>query len=292
MPLCDPPVVAEVPTETTRHPVPRPGAVGGSWRRLGELVWLLAVTDFRRRFAQTALGRLWLVIGPLLFFGVVYLFVSEIIERLVGVVPNFAVLLLLNLSLYTFFRNGAGNGMTSLTGGGGLVRKMPMPRLALPAATILSAGFVLAGNLVVTVIWIVASGVDPRWTWLLLPVLLLWLVVVTSSFALLVSGVYVFLRDVSQIWGVIGRIGFYVSPILYPIQVVPKKVLYDALSFNPLAPVFAQTQTWLINAQAPSWFGSKGWGVMAFMPFIVLAVISVAGVLTFRQGARRVAEQL
>jgi ABC-2 type transport system permease protein len=272
--------------------VRRPSALGGSVREFVDLVWLLAVTDFRRRFAQTALGRVWVLLGPLLFFGAVYLFVSEIIQRFVGVVPNYGVLLLMNLAFYSFFRSGVGGAMTSLTSRGGLVRKMPMPRLALPAAVLLSASFVMLSNLVVAVAWMLVTGVGPLWTWLLAPVLIVWLAVITGALGLLVSGAYVFVRDVGQIWPVIARITFYMTPLIYPIQVVRAQILSTALSYNPLSPLFAQAQVWIVNPGQPGWFEAKGTGLLAFMPFIILAVIAVAGAVVFSKGARRAAERL
>jgi ABC-type polysaccharide/polyol phosphate export permease len=182
--------------------------------------------------------------------------------------------------------------LVSLTSRGGLVRKMPMPRLALPAAVLLSSGFVLLSNLAVAVVWMLATGVGPYWTWLLAPILIIWLVVICGSLGLLVSGAYVFVRDVGQIWPVIARITFYMTPLIYPIQVVRADILWKALSYNPLSPLFAQAQTWIVNPDQPGWFEAKGTGLAAFLPFLILAVIAVAGAVVFSKGARRAAERL
>lgn len=272
--------------------VPRPSASGGSREQFRELVWLIAVTDFRRTYAQTTLGYLWIVIGPLLYLGVVYLFVSEVIQRFVGEIPNFGALLLLNLVLFNFFRQAVGSSMGSLVSRGALVRKMPVPRLVLPSASVLSAGFVLATNLVLVMIWLIAAGIDPTWSWLLLPVLVIWLVVISTGGALLVSGAYVGTRDVGQIWPILARVLFYASPILFPIEVIPKQVLYDLLSVNPLAPLFVEARVWMVDPEAPTWFATKGTGVAGLMPFALTLVVCVLGAVVFRRASRRVAERL
>lgn len=269
-----------------------PGEKREGLRGLAELVWLLAVTDFRRRYAQTLLGYLWIVIGPLLYFGTVYLFVSEIVQRYTGRIPDFGTLLLFNLVLFVFFRQAAGTSIRSLSAKGGVVRKMPIPRIVLPASTIMSSGIVLAANLVLVFAWILAAGVQPTWTWLLMPVILAWLVVITVGVSLLLAGTYVGVRDIREVWPIVARILFYGTPILYPIEVVPKKILFDALSFNPLAPLFVQARVWIIDSNAPTWFASKGAGVMGLLPFALSIVICVAGVAVFRRASRGVAETL
>ncbi len=259
---------------------------------LRRLVWILAATDFRRRYAETKLGYAWLVIAPILYFGVVYVFVSEVIERFIGTVPHFGALLLLNLVLFNFFREATGVAMRSLSSNGGLVRKLPLPTIALPAAALLSAGFALLANLALALTWLLLDGVEPRWSWLLVVVIVAWLALVTWCLGLLLAGLHVGTRDVAHFWPIMARVLFYASPILYPLDVIQQKILFDALAFNPLAPIFVQARVWLVDPNAPGWFETMGTSLDGLLPFGIVVFVGVMGWMSFRVGSRRAAEDL
>lgn len=272
--------------------VPRPSAAGPERDGIWPLVRLLAWTEFRRRYAQTALGYGWIFLGPLLYFGAIYLFVEEVIGRFIGEVEHFGALLLLNLVLYLFFRQAAGSAMRSLTTQGALVRKMPVPRVVLPAASVLAAAITLGFNLLLALGWLLADGIEPSWSWLLLGPLVAWLIVVTGVVALLLAGLHTGSRDIAQIWPTLARALLFISPIIYPLEVIPRAALWDLLSFNPLAPIFVQAHSWMVDPAAPGWFEAKGHGLAGLGPFVVLAVLAALAAWVFPRAARRVAEDL
>jgi len=84
----------------------------------------------------------------------------------------------------------------------------------------------------------------------------------------------------------------WISPVIWPFGTIRREILWDAQVFNPIAPVLAYTQKWIIDPSAAGWFEARGTGIYAFMPFIVLALIAVAGIVVFRREARRAAEDL
>ena len=98
-----------------------PSAVGGGWRRFFDLLWLIAVTEFKRTYFGTVLGYVWSLVRPLLLFAVL-LFVFTKIIRLGSDVPNYAVLLLLNIVLFSFFLEATTNAVGSVVGQEGVVR--------------------------------------------------------------------------------------------------------------------------------------------------------------------------
>ena len=80
-----------------------PSALGGGRRRFFELLWLMAVTEFKRTYFGTVLGYVWSLLRPLLLFAVL-LFVFTKIFRLGSTVPHYPVLLLFNIVLFGFFQ--------------------------------------------------------------------------------------------------------------------------------------------------------------------------------------------
>ena len=149
-----------------------PAALGGGRRRFFDLLWLLAVTEFKRTYFGTVLGYIWSLIRPLILFGTL-LFVFTKVFKVGHGLPAYPVLLLLGIVLYNFFQESTTASVTSVINQEGVVRKTQFPRLVIPLATTLTGAFNLGLNLVIVFIFIFAWGVEPSWTWLLFPFALL-----------------------------------------------------------------------------------------------------------------------
>jgi ABC-2 type transport system permease protein len=272
------------------HEVRGPSALGGGWRRFGSLLWLMAVTDFRRVYFGTVLGYVWSLIRPLLLFAVL-LFVFTKILRVGSDVPNYPVLLLLGIVLYQFFSETTQAAVTSVVGQEAVVRKTQFPRMVIPLAVVLTGAFNTGLNLIVVMVFILAWGVDPTWTWLLFPLALLLLLTFTTAVAMLLSALYVRFRDVAIIWSVVSTVLFYGTPILYPIEVVPEQYR-DLILLNPLAPIFEQIRVWVIDPSAPTAVDAAG-GVADLIPAAIIFVgACVLGIRIFTREAPRIAEDL
>ena len=101
------------------------------------------------------------------------------------------------------------------------MRKTQFPRLVIPLSVVLTSLFNLGLNLVVVFVFILAYGVEPVWTWLLLPVIVGPLIVITTAVSMIVSSLYPRFRDMAIIWSVLATVLFYATPVLYPIEKVP-----------------------------------------------------------------------
>jgi ABC-2 type transport system permease protein len=266
-----------------------PSALGGGPRRFFDLLWLMSVTEFKRVYFGTVLGYLWSLVRPLMLFAVL-LFVFTKIFRVGSGVPNYPVLLLLGIVLFTFFSEATQNAVTSVAVQEGVVRKTQFPRLVIPLAIVLTAVFNLLLNLIVVFAFILAWGVDPTWTWLLLPVALALLFALTTAVSMILSVLYVRFRDVLIIWTVVSQVLFYATPILYPIEIVPESYRH-VIFVNPLAPIFEQIRVWVLDPSAPTAVDVVG--VAGLIPAAVIFVgACVLGVWAFNREAPRIAEEL
>jgi ABC-2 type transport system permease protein len=267
-----------------------PSALGGGRRRFFDLLWLIAVTEFKRTYFGTVLGYLWSLIRPLLLFAVL-LFVFTKVLRIGSETPNYPVLLLLDIVLFSFFGEATQNAVTSVVAQEGVVRKTQFPRLVIPLSTVLTGTFNLCLNLIVVFVFILAWGVDPTWTWLLFPVALALIFVFTAAVSTMLSVLYVRFRDIAIIWTVVSQVLFYATPVLYPITAVPGAYQHILL-INPLAPIFNEIQVWVINPDAPT-AAAVGGGALALLPAAVLFVATcVFAAWIFNRDAPRIAERL
>jgi ABC-2 type transport system permease protein len=270
--------------------VPGPSALGGGWRRALELLYLIAAIDFKKHYFGTALGYLWSIARPLMLFGVLLAVFTQVF-RLGSEVPHYPVLLLMNIVLFSFFQEATGLAVTSIAGQEGVVRKTQFPRLVIPLAVVLTSLFNLALNLVVVLVFVLASGVSPMWTWLLFPGLLLALIAITTAVSMIVSSLYPRFRDLAIIWTVLSTVLFYGSPVLYPLEKVPE-TLRDVIMLNPLAPLLELARKWVIDPDAPGPAALAG-GAAGLLPALAVFVATcVVAVWVFNREAPRIAEEL
>jgi ABC-2 type transport system permease protein len=270
--------------------VPGPSALGGGPRRFFELLYLVAVTDFRKTYFDTALGYVWSLVRPLMLFAVL-LFVFTRIFRIGSDVEYYPVLLLFNIVLISFFQESTIGAVSSVVNQEGVVRKTHFPRLVIPLATVLTGLFNLGLNLVVVVIFIVAYGVPVVWTWLLFPLVVVALFVLTVAVAMLLSSLYVRYRDVGIIWSVLVTVLFYATPVLYPLEIVPSEYI-DFIMANPLTPIFEQARHWVIDPSSPGAVEAAG-GVVHLLPALAIYLATCGfAVWVFRREAPRIAEEL
>jgi ABC-2 type transport system permease protein len=278
--------------EATMREVRGPSALGGGPRRFFDLLWLMAVTEFKRVYFGTVLGYVWSLVRPLMLFGVLLFVFTNVFKIGSDEAPHYPVLLLLNLVLFTFFSEATLNSVASVVTQEGVVRKTQFPRLVIPLATTLTGAFTFCLNMVVVFVFILAFGVEPAWTWLLFPFALLLLLVFTAAVSMVLSVLYVRFRDVAIIWTVVSQVLLYATPILYPITALGNETYEHLLMMNPLAPIFEQVRVWMIEPNAPTAAEAAG-GAAGLLPAMLLYVATcVFAVWIFNRDAPRIAEDL
>lgn len=279
------------PSALALQEVRGPSAVGGGSRRFFDLLWLISVNEFKKTFFGTALGYVWSLVRPLLLFAVLLVVFTKII-RLGSDVPHYPVLLLFNLVVFGFFQEATGGAVGSVLAQEGIVRKTQFPRLVIPLSSVLVALFTLGLNLIVVVIFLLVSGVGPMWTWLLFPVILGLLFVLTCGVSLLLSALNVRFRDVAIIWTVLATVLMYGTPLIYPLDIIGPSFLREVLLLNPLTLIFEQARFWIIDPNAATAVEAAGGWLHVIPAAAIYVTVCVLGVWVFRREAPKIAELL
>jgi ABC-2 type transport system permease protein len=156
-----------------------------------------------------------------------------------------------------------------------------------------TALFNLLLNLVIVLVFILAFGVSPAWTWLLFPIAIAFLFVGAAGVSMALSALYVRFRDVAIIWVVVAQVLLYLTPILYPVNAFGEETKEHLLMINPLSVIFEQVRVWILHeAQAPTAVQAAG-GWAGLIPAAVIYVGVVAfGAWYFNREAPRIAEAL
>jgi ABC-2 type transport system permease protein len=267
-----------------------PSALGGGSRRALDLLYLIAVTDFRRTYLGTALGYLWSLARPLALFAVLLTVFTQAFD-LGDRVTHYPMLLLFNIVLFGFFQEATTQAVSSIVTQESVVRKTQFPRLVIPLAVVLTSLFNLAVNLAVVLVFIVVAGISPAWTWLLFPLLLAALVAFTAAMAMMLAALYPRFRDTAIIWGVAVTALFYATPVLYPLDIVSEP-LRDVLALNPLTPLFELARKWVIDPSAPGPAAAADGSLAILAPVLLFAGVCVLAVWIFNREAPRIAEEL
>ena len=273
------------------RPIRGPSALGGSPQRFWTLTWTLAVLEFRLKFFGSVLGYFWQLMRPLLMFGVLYFVFTELV-RLGGGVNNYPVMLLMGIIIYTFYAEATGTSVSSVADHETLVRKVHFPRLVIPLSVVLTTYLNFVLNFVAVMLFVVASGIEPRWSWLQIFPLILVLGILSAGIGTMLSALYVRYRDVQPIWEVALQISFYGSPILYPIEKIPEEGLQHLIMCNPLAVIVEQARHAIVDPAAPSAAEAIGGAQWLLIPLSILVLACVLGYVIFDRSAPHIAEEL
>lgn len=270
-----------------------PSALGGSARRFVELTVTLARTEFKLRYFGSVLGYVWSLMRPLLFFGVIYVFFTVILDISKGI-PHYGVYLLTAIILWNYLGEATGNCVNCLVAREAMLRKIRFPRLVVPLSVSLTATFNLAMNAIVIVVFALANGLTPTLKWLELIPIALAFIVLATGIGMLLAALYVRFRDVQPIWDVALQAWFYTSPVMY----LASRYGRFAHGFehvgmtNPTATMFTQMGHALIGGKTfPSAIEAGGVLPVAIALGLIPAVF-VLGYSVFTHEAPRVAENL
>ena len=186
-----------------------------------ELIWELAKTDFKVRYNGSMLGYLWALLRPLLIFLILNVIFSRVFSSGVN---NYSLNLLTGLILWGYFTDGTKIGLTSLYTKSNLISKVNLPKSAIVIASTIHTTITFVINLFILGIFFVWFRVTPSFSsigFFIFYLILLYILVL--GFAFLMAPLYLKYRDLDQIWEVLLTLGFYVSPIIYPLSYIPDR---------------------------------------------------------------------
>jgi teichoic acid transport system permease protein len=207
----------------------------------------LATADLRTERSGRVLGNLWGVLNPLFQAGIYY-FLYSVLRA--GSGNGFLPILIANFFFFGLSMAALGEGGSSLKRGRGLMLNSAFPRALLPVTAIYKSlrSFVPAACVLVVLFPLVGGTPGPGL--FVLPLLFAIQVVMNVGIALAVSTYVVLVPDGNNVVQWITRVLFFVTPIIYPVSLLPPAAK-AVLQFQPLYPVFAAYQA-IFGGDSPS----------------------------------------
>jgi lipopolysaccharide transport system permease protein len=233
-----------------------------------ELVCSLARKELQAKYRGSALGFVWVMLTPAVMIAIYTFIFAGLFNASFGATGtkwDYALYLFCGLLPWTAFQESAQSAATVVIGHANLVKRVVFPLEALPLAQVLAAH---ATQLFGTVVLIAATLVIRRElhaTLLWLPVLLAAQLLFVTGAAWFVASLGVFVRDTSQVVALALMAWFFLTPIIYPEQVVPTR-FQKIVSLNPFAPLVRSYRRVIIEGAGPDWGG------LAYFAAIALAV--------------------
>jgi len=242
--IADTPALGPRVLGPTRHRL----RVSDIWGTRG-VAWMIGLRDVKAKYKQAALGPLWLVIAPLGLLGAVTIAFSGVTDVETSGIPYIAFALA-GLTVWIFVQLSLTIGTQVIVGNSQLVRRSPLPRLALITGSLIGNLPPFAVMLTISVVvTAVVRGLPPQV--LLLPLLCLWLFIFTFGLTLIVASLAARFRDLVAAMPLVIQAGIFVTPVGYGLEGAPSNI-HTLLSLNPITGMIEAWRWALLDLPDPN----------------------------------------
>ena len=257
--------------------------LGSLWRYRG-YIQSSVKREFQARYQDSILGGLWTILNPLAMILIYTLVFSRIMQtRLPGIDSPYAysIFLMAGLLPWGFFSEIVTRGQSMFIQNASLLKKVNVPKICIPAIVVGGSAvnfLIVFGLFFIFLIW---SGNFPGWPFFaLIPVILLQ-IFLAIGLAMILGVLNVFFRDVGQFFGIFIQFWFWLTPIVYSIDIIPAQ--YQPLFLiNPMTPIVLSYQRIFLEHQMPAW--------QSLIPVLILVL--VLNLLALRLFKKRAAEMV
>lgn len=234
------------------------------------LLAALVSRDVRVRYRNTALGTLWIMLQPLLRM-LIYTLVFGLWARIpVGDLP-YSVHVLSGLVLVFFLNRIVSESANAVQKNQGLTKKVYFPKLILPFVTVLSSMIDLAVALVLLFVIMAVQGVLPAATVVFAPIFLLVLIAWGFTLGIWFAALGIRFVDIAMITPIVTMLMMYLSPVIYPVSLVPDNLL-PIYALNPMVGILTAFR-WAVLGIEPFYPWTLGISIGATLVLGLLGLI-------------------
>ena len=243
--------------------------------------------EFQSKYRNSLLGAAWTVINPLAMIVVYTVIFSQIMRaKLPGADSTFGYSIYLCAGLLTWglFAEITGRAQNTFLENANLLKKLNFPRLCLPVVVVASAALNFSMIFGLFTLFLLVSGNFPGVAYLAVLPLLAILLAFAIGLGMMLGVLNVFFRDVGQFFGIFVQFWFWLTPIVYPVNVLPTSA-QNLMAYNPMAPLLAGFQAVLVMGQWPQW-------ASLLYPAVLAALLCLLSLRLFRRHAGDMVDEL
>jgi lipopolysaccharide transport system permease protein len=235
--------------------------------RYRDLLYFLTWRDVKVRYKQAAMGAAWAVLQPVGMMLIFAVFFGVFVGVPTDGIPH-TLFFYCGLMPWMFFSNALSTGSVSLLGSSNLLTKVYFPRLIVPIATVAA----LLIDLLITCFILISLGLYYGfvWSWnlVMFPLMIILTVVLSLGFSIWLSGLTVRYRDIRHALPFVLQLWMFLTPIIYPLSVVPEKWRLF---------MYANPMTGIVEAMRASLRGYPfNWTAITFSVVIALLMLPVS----------------
>ena len=208
----------------------------------------LVSRDFKTRYKRSVLGVLWSMLNPLLTMSVQYLIFANLFR---WDIDNYAVYLLIGTVTFNFFQEATQGALVSVTGGASLITKVYVPTYVFPVSKVLSACINWCFSTLALLLIVVIQGIPFNLFYVVLPFAYLTLILFSCGIGMILAALMVYFRDVQFLYNVLIVLWMYMTPLFYPVSIIPEKWM-AAYSLNPMYQYVTFFRTVMLDGAMPS----------------------------------------
>ncbi|MDE1164236.1 MAG: ABC transporter permease [Pseudomonas sp.] len=231
-----------------------PAAIQALWNYRGFILGSVK-REFQAKYTNSMLGISWAVIQPLAMITVYTVIFSQIMRaKLPGVesVFGYSIYLCAGILTWGFFAEIVGRAQNIFIENATLLKKLSFPRLCLPVTLVLNASLNFLIIFSLFVVFMLVTGQFPGITFLAIFPVLAIQVLFAIGLGISLGVLNVFFRDIGQLFGVVLQFWFWLTPIVYPANILPAQ-LQPFMQLNPMASVIGAYHQILVHKQYPDW---------------------------------------
>lgn len=243
-----------------------------------DLIYFLARRDIALRYRQSAIGAFWTVLQAVLLAAVFTVFFGNLLDLPSQEGIPYALFAVTGMLLWIFFTAALSQTSESTVMGSSVISKVHFPRIALPIAALMPSTVDFLVGFVVIVALTLAYGIVPGPQFLLFPVIVLLTMGLALGMGLWFSALNVRYRDIYILLPFITLVGLFISPILYPFDVIAADVpaeLRSIYQLNPMVGILEAYRWILLDVPFP--------GDVVIVPFVADVLLLVSGALYFKR---------
>lgn len=238
-------------------------------RRYGFLLSQLVKRDFKTKYRRSVLGVLWSLLNPMLVMVVQYVVFSTMFRF---DLDNYAVYLLSGIVVFNYMADATSQSMGCIVQNAMLINKVYVPKYIYPFSRVLSSGVNFLFSLAALYIMIMVSGLSVTLNHFFMLYVVICVFVFICGLSLFLSAIMVFFRDTQFLYSVVLTIWMYLTPIFYPVTVLPDNVLL-ILKFNPLYHFIKFIRAIVLDNMIPPYYTWLYCATFAFGAFVIGALV-------------------
>lgn len=238
-----------------------------------DLLKLLVSRDLKLKYRRSVLGYLWSILNPLLIMIVMSVVFSKMFNR---DIPYFPVYLFCGQLLFNYMNNTTHQAIFSITNNASLLKKTYVPRYIFTLSKITSGMVDFVFSLGALIIVMLVTRTPFHWCNLLFPFVVLQLYIFCVGLGLFLAQANVFFRDIQYIYNAVTTAWMYLTPIFYPMDLLPDTLQWIVKRFNPMYFYVGQFRDLIYYGRLP------GWGILAAGCVTAVAMLGI-GVLCFNR---------